>query len=257
MPNLTITLVQMNISWLNPSENFLKLSRLLADVEATDLIVLPETFSSGFAFDQPDIGEPENGPALRWLTQTASDKDAVVVGSIAVRQGDKTVNRLYWVTPGGEVSFYDKRHLFRMAGEHNYVIPGDRRQVFSVKDVRFLPTVCYDLRFPVWSRNKNDYDVLLNVANWPAARRRIWDTLLQARAIENQCYVIGVNRVGDDGKGIAYSGGTAAYDFSGDTLAKAADNEQQVVTVTLNMRALKKFKRQFPAHLDSDTFELT
>lgn len=261
---LNVTLVQMDISWLQPENNFAKITELLSDISNSndnagfnpDLIILPETFATGFAFDQPNVGEPENGPILAWLKHTAAAKNVVMVGSVAVQQGDKNANRLYWVTPEGEVSFYDKRHLFRMGNEHHHVVAGENRAVFEIKGVRFLPLVCYDLRFPVWSRNRNDYDVLLNVANWPGARRRIWDTLLQARAMENQCYVLAVNRVGDDGKGVGHSGGTAAYDFTGEPLATAPDNQTKVVNTQLDLTALKAFKQQFPAYLDGDEFTL-
>ncbi len=258
MSGLNITLVQTDISWLEPQQNLTRLGELLSDVTDSDLIVLPETFATGFAFDQPNVGEAENGPILAWMKQTAAKTGAVLVGSVAVNaeDGGKNANRLYWVTPTGEVSCYDKRHLFRMGDEHHHVVAGAKREVFSLKGVRFLPNVCYDLRFPVWSRNQNDYDVMLNVANWPAVRRRIWDTLLQARAIENQCFVVAVNRVGDDGKGVAHSGGTAAYGFTGETLAAATDDQTQLLHVTLDVAALAQFKQQFPAHLDSDDFEL-
>jgi omega-amidase len=262
MSGLTVTLVQTNIDWLAPQKNFAQLTQLLSDVADTDLIVLPETFATGFAFEQLAVKNNDDDELassteiLSWLKQTARDKNAVIVGSVAVKLGDKNANRLYWVTPQGGVSYYDKRHLFRMGNEHNYVVAGKQREIFTVKGVRFLATVCYDLRFPVWSRNKNDYDVLLNIANWPALRRRIWDTLLPARAIENQCYVVAVNRVGLDGKSVAHSGGTAFYDFKGDLLAKAEDDQSQLLQLTLDMDALNKFKTGFPAYLDGDEFEL-
>lgn len=256
MSGVTITLIQTDITWLAPEQSLEKLTQLLAHVSDTDLILLPETFATGFAFDQPNVGEDGDGQILAWLKQTARDKNAVVVGSVAVNSGDKNVNRLYWVTPQGGVQHYDKRHLFRMGNEHNHVVAGEQREIFTLKGVRFLATVCYDLRFPVWSRNKNDYDVLLNIANWPAVRRRIWDTLLPARAIENQCYVVAVNRIGEDGKGSAHSGGTGIYDFNGQLIAHAKDNQTQVLQVTLDLTALVDFKQKFPAYLDGDEFDL-
>ncbi|MFT5163649.1 MAG: omega-amidase [Alteromonadaceae bacterium] len=256
MSGINITLVQTDIHWLEPQKNFDQLSALLVTAGPTDMIILPETFASGFAFEQPGVGEPTDGPALNWLKQTAKEKNAVMVGSVAVHQNDKNANRLYWVTPQGEVLHYDKRHLFRMGDEHHYVVAGQKREIFSIKGIRFLTNICYDLRFPVWSRNKNDYDVLLNIANWPGVRRRIWDTLLQARAIENQCYVVAVNRVGQDGKGVDYSGGTGVYDFKGEPLVLAADHQTQLVEFRLALDALNTFKQQFPAHLDGDEFEL-
>lgn len=256
MSSLNIALVQTDIAWLNPQSNFNRLESLFESVEHSDLIVLPETFSTGFAFEIEGVAESSEGPALHWLKHIAAQKNTVVTGSVAVVQGDKRVNRLYWVTPQGEVAFYDKRHLFRMGNEHEYVIAGNKRQVFEVKGFRILPLICYDLRFPVWSRNKNDYDAILCVANWPAARRGVWDLLLQARAIENQCFVMAVNRVGDDGRGAAHSGGTAVYDFKGQAISKAQDDKTEVIMTTLVLDQLNTFKQQFPAYLDSDDFEI-
>ena len=255
MSSLKIRLIQTDICWLAPQQSLSKLDALMDGGEA-DIIVLPETFATGFAFDQANVGEEPEGPILQWMKRKARSCNAVVTGSVAVHSGDKLANRLYWVTPQGEVSHYDKRHLFRMGNEHDFVVAGTERKVFEYMGWRILPNICYDLRFPVWSRNRNDYDVMLNVANWPAARRRAWDTLLQARAMENQCYVIAVNRVGEDGKGVAHSGGTAVYDFKGEALAKTTDNQVQVIDCQLQLPALTAFKQQFPAHLDADDFTL-
>jgi len=255
--SLTVALFQTRIHWMDVAAN---LKALSAQIEQTaqgvDLIVLPETFATGFAFDQAGVGEVEQGPIYQWMMQTAKQSGAVVVGSVAVNCEDKNANRMYWVWPDGKTCHYDKRHLFRMGNEHQHVVAGEHREVFEVNGFRILPLVCYDLRFPVWSRNTNDYDLMINVANWPGARRRIWDTLLQARAMENQSYVIGVNRVGDDGKGTGHSGGTAIYDFKGDTLLAAKDNEPDVLRYTLQLDALNQFKTNFPAYLDGDQFEL-
>lgn len=256
MPSLTVALIQTDISWLNPSENLTRLSAQFDEMATVDLIVLPETFATGFAFDQVDVGEVENGPILAWMKAMAAKTNAVITGTVAVNQDDKNANRLYWVSPQGDVQHYDKRHLFRMGNEQRYVVGGQTREVFIIKGFRVLPIICYDLRFPVWSRNRDDYDILLNVANWPGVRRKIWDILLQARAIENQCYVLGVNRVGDDGKGVAHSGGTVIVDFKGDTVAVADDNNSQILIQTLSLAALNHFKQQFPAHLDADDFQL-
>jgi predicted amidohydrolase len=256
MSGIKVALVQTDISWLEPQQNLSRLTAKLTELDSVDLIVLPETFATGFAFEQPGVGEVVNGPILAWMKQTAQSTGAVIAGSVAVNHQDKNANRLYWVSPQGDVQHYDKRHLFRMGKEDQHVVAGQKREIFILKGVRILPIICYDLRFPVWSRNRNDYDVMLNVANWPGARRNIWDTLLQARAMENQCYVLAVNRVGDDGKGVAHSGGTAVYDFKGDTLAAAADNQSQIIIQTLSLDALNAFKKQFPAYLDGDDFNL-
>lgn len=257
MSSLTVALVQTDICWLEPQKNLQNLNNKLASLESVDLIVLPETFATGFAFDQPEVGEIAGGPILLWMKQLAKTTKAVITGSVAVNHLDKNVNRLYWVTPQGDVQHYDKRHLFRMGNEGEHVIAGQKREIFNLNGMRILPIICYDLRFPVWSRNKNDYDILLNVANWPGVRRKVWDTLLSARAMENQCYVLAVNRIGDDGKGVGHSGGTCVYDFKGDALEVAKDNQPQIVIQTLTLDALNQFKQQFPAYLDSDEFNLS
>jgi predicted amidohydrolase len=256
MSTLNITTVQTDIKWLNVTDNLKSLEAKLKNIKNSDLILLPETFATGFAINL-DIAESAiNGPIISWLIQQANKLNTVIAGSVLVSQSNKKVNRFYWVWPDGSVKHYDKRHLFRLGNEGDHVIAGQKREVFDIKGVKILPLVCYDLRFPVWSRSKNDYDVMVNVANWPAARRNIWDTLLQARAMENQSYVIGINRVGDDGNGTGHSGGTAIYDFTGDALFKANDNEPNICTTMIDIAKLKEFKKAFPAHLDADEFEI-
>jgi len=256
MSTLNITTVQTDIKWLNVTDNLNSLSVKLQNIKNSDLILLPETFATGFAINL-DTAEPaKNGPIISWLIQQASKLNTVIAGSVLVSHNNKKVNRFYWVWPDGNIKFYDKRHLFRLGNEGDHVIAGQKREVFTINDVRILPLVCYDLRFPVWARSKNDYDVMVNVANWPAARRNIWDTLLQARAMENQSYVIGINRVGDDGNGTGHSGGTAIYDFTGKALFKANDNESNISTTKIDITKLKEFKEAFPAYLDADEFEI-
>ncbi|BED90647.1 hydrolase [Pseudoalteromonas sp. MM1] len=256
MSTLTLTLVQSALHWLDKDANLAMFDKKLAEITANpDLILLPETFATGFAINL-DCAEPENGKVVTWLKAQAHKHNAVIAGSVLVAQGDKKANRFYWVKPNGEVNYYDKRHLFRLGSEGDYVVAGQARKTFEINGFKLLPQVCYDLRFPVFQRNNNDYDVMINVANWPAVRRHIWDTLLMARAMENLCYVVAVNRVGDDGNGVAHSGGTAAYDFKGDTIAKAKDNTQELLTVTLEKAPLEDFKAAFPAYLDADAFTL-
>ncbi|MDO6837232.1 amidohydrolase [Pseudoalteromonas carrageenovora] len=257
MSTLTLTLVQSALHWLDKDANLAMFDKKLAEITVNpDLILLPETFATGFAINL-DCAEPENGKVLTWLKAQANKHNAVIAGSVLVAQGDKKANRFYWVKPNGEVNYYDKRHLFRLGSEGDYVVAGQARKTFEINGFKLLPQVCYDLRFPVFQRNNNDYDVMINVANWPAVRRHIWDTLLMARAMENLCYVVAVNRVGDDGNGEAHNGGTAVYDFKGDTLARAKDNTQELLTVTLEKAPLEDFKTAFPAYLDADQFTLT
>ncbi|RZQ52111.1 amidohydrolase [Pseudoalteromonas phenolica] len=253
--SLKVALVQSDIVWLQPQQNLDNLTMQLQHIEPVDLILLPETFATGFAINLASA-EAEQGPVFNWMQTQATAHNAVVTGSVLVEQQDKKANRFYWCRPDGSFEFYDKRHLFCLGKEGDYVRAGDSRKVFTINGFRLLPQICYDLRFPVFQRNRNDYDVMVNVANWPAARRRIWDTLLQARAIENQCYVLASNRVGDDGNGVAHNGGTAAYDFVGEALAQGEDNKPGIVISELSKEKLEQFRKSFPAHLDADDFSI-
>jgi len=261
MSTLTIAAVQYDIQWLDQQANFNHLEQLIKahfnDNAAVDLLLLPETFSTGFCINNKDVQEPEDGGlALAWLKKMARQYNCVVAGSVLVSQHDKKVNRFYWVFANGTVEHYDKRHLFRLGKEQDYVEQGQNRKIITINNIKILPLVCYDLRFPVWSRNRQDYDLMINVANWPAARRHVWDTLLKARAMENQTWVVGVNRIGDDGNNTSHSGGTTIIDFRGETIISAADNQQQIITTQLDFSQLEKFKHGFPAFLDADQFEL-
>ncbi len=261
MSTLTIAAVQYDIQWLDQQANFKHLEELLSDYfnanSAVDLLLLPETFSTGFCINRQDVQEPENGgTALIWLKKIAQQYNCVVAGSVLVSQNDKKVNRFYWVFADGSVEHYDKRHLFRLGNEQDHVEQGQSRKIITINGIKILPLVCYDLRFPVWSRNRQDYDLMVNVANWPAARRHVWDTLLKARAMENQSFVVGVNRIGADGNHTAHSGGTTMIDFRGENLVTATDNQQQIITTQLDFSELAKFKEGFQAFLDADEFEL-
>jgi len=261
MSTLIVAAVQTDIYWLDQQANFKGLEKLIAahfdENEAVDLLLLPETFSTGFCINRTDVQEPsDGGMALSWLKKIAQQYKCVVAGSVLVSQNDKKVNRFYWVYADGSVEHYDKRHLFRLGNEQDHVEQGKNRKIITIKGIKILPLVCYDLRFPVWSRNRQDYDLMINVANWPAARRHIWDTLLKARAMENQTMVIGVNRIGDDGRDTPHSGGTTIIDFTGETIVCATDNQQQIITAQLDFSKLEKFKEKFPAFLDGDEFEL-
>ena len=258
---LRVAAVQYDIQWLDKPANFAALEHIIKDFfannEAVDLLLLPETFSTGFCISDSSVKQAEDGGEdLLWLKSIATKYNCVVAGTVFVKKGDKKANRFYWVMPDDSVKFYDKRHLFRLGNESEYVAQGMYRKVFEIKGIKILPQVCYDLRFPVWSRNRQDYDLMVNVANWPAARRHAWDVLLKARAIENQAYVIGVNRVGNDGLGVAHSGGTCVLDFVGKSLMSAENNCQQVIVAELDFSSLEKYKQDFPAFLDADKFEL-
>ncbi|MBV0934459.1 amidohydrolase [Marinobacterium weihaiense] len=257
MQNLRISLVQTTLNWQQPEVNRTRLTELLAPLAGqTDLIVLPEMFTTGFTMSPADLAEPMPGPTLAWMQQQARELGAALCGSVVI-EDEGYRNRLLFVTPEGEVHHYDKHHLFRMANEHEYYVAGQTRLVIEYKGWRILPQICYDLRFPVWCRNRDDYDLLLCVANWPAPRRHPWRTLLLARAIENQCYVAGVNRVGEDGKGLDYSGDSLLVDFKGQALLDGPAGEPFIKTGLLNGEDLKQFRSKFPSWQDADAFELT
>lgn len=254
LPDLQLALIQTSLVWQDAGANREHFARLLEQARDADLIVLPEMFSTGFSMDSAALAEPEDGPTTQWLRRQAQDLGAVVCGSLIIQAADGSYrNRLLWARPDGSLAHYDKRHLFRMAGEHKHYSAGEQRVVLEVKGWRVRPLICYDLRFPVWSRDAGGTDLLLYTANWPAARRHHWNRLLPARAIENLCYVAAVNRVGEDGKGHAYSGDSQVLDFQGGSLlaAEAADG---VFRVTLKAIELAAYRQRFPAYLDADEF---
>lgn len=263
---MNITLLQTELYWHDPVANRAMLEEQIAALpQSTDLIVLPEMFTTGFTMDAPAVAEPANLTTLRWLKQQAAQTGAVVTGSYVVAEkgpkGTQYANRLIWMQPDGQYDVYDKRHLFRMAGEDGIYTAGQQRIIKTWKGWRICPLICYDLRFPVFSRNVSStdksfaYDLLLYVANWPAVRRNAWNVLLQARAIENLCYVAGVNRVGIDGNGHVYSGDSALINYKGDVLFHQAD-EPVAYQYDLSLDALQTFRQAFPANLDADAFTL-
>ncbi len=256
LPDLQLALIQTSLVWQDAAANREHFARLLEQARGADLIVLPEMFSTGFSMDSAALAEPEDGPTSQWLRQQAQDLGAVVCGSLIIQAADGSYrNRLLWARPDGSLAHYDKRHLFRMAGEHKHYSAGEQQVVLELKGWRVRPLICYDLRFPVWSRDAGGTDLLLYTANWPAARRHHWNRLLPARAIENLCYVAAVNRVGEDGKGHAYSGDSQVLDFQGESLLAAQDVDG-VFHVSLSAAELAAYRQRFPAHLDADSFSL-
>jgi omega-amidase len=260
MNDLTVSLVQTTLHWHDPAANRAQLADLLASAlpgaGLTDLIVLPEMFTTGFSMEATGQAEPYPGPTLDWMREQAACYDAAVTGSVLTQHDGAYFNRLLWVRPDGTHSTYDKRHLFRLAGEHEVYTAGTDRLLEEWRGWRIRPLICYDLRFPVWSRNSphTPYDLLLYVANWPQQRAEIWRTLLRARAIENLAYTAGVNRLGSDGAGQDYSGQSALLDTHGEYLAQAG-NLQTVLTHTLQAAPLQQLRQQLPFLLDADDFE--
>jgi predicted amidohydrolase len=262
MQNLRVSIVQGATRWHEPAGNRDYYGALIAPLAGnSDLIVLPETFSSGFSNEAIHNAETMDGPTLAWLREQARSLNAAITGSVQLRVGAGVFNRLLFVTPDGDVRHYDKRHLFRYADEHKRYAAGHDRLVVEWKRWKICPLVCYDLRFPVFARNRHDaqrgfdYDLALFVANWPSARALAWRTLLRARAIENLSYCVGVNRVGVDGNQLPYSGDSAVLDYLGQTLTDLGAQEQ-TVTVALDYAALAAFREKFPAWMDADAFEL-
>lgn len=257
MQDLTVTIVQTALHWHDAAANRAMFTEKLAKAApATDLIVLPEMFTTGFSMHAAELAEEPEGETLRWMQTTALEHNAVMTGSVIVKEKDTYYNRLYWVRPDGTYETYDKKHLFRMAKEHHTYTAGKAKMLVELKGWKISPLVCYDLRFPVWSRNKeNAYDMILYVANWPRARNLAWSTLLQARAIENVAYCIGVNRVGTDGNGHPYSGDSAIIHPKGHKLLETSEQEG-VHTIRLSKQELQDFREIFPAHLDADAFSL-
>lgn len=267
MNNLRISLVQGETRWHDPAGNRAYYGRLIAPLHGTtDLVVLPETFTSGFSNDAVGEAETMDGPTVAWMREQAAALGAAVTGSVQVRAGEgagQVFNRMLFATPDGALAHYDKRHLFSFARENERYAAGRDRVVVAWKGWNILLQVCYDLRFPVFSRNGHDalrpglpdYDLALYVANWPSARAYPWKTLLRARAIENVCYVAGVNRVGTDGNGLHYAGDSAVIDFLGHPLTEATD-EEVVSTMLLQAAPLLEHRARFPALRDGDRFTL-
>lgn len=251
-----VCLVQADLVWEEIDSNLEMLERMMEDVPVdTDLVALPETFSTGFTMQSDRFAEGEDGKALSWMLKTANEKNIYLTGSLIIRDRQRIFNRLYWVSPRGVEGYYDKRHLFRLGREDEHFIPGEARKVFTLGDFRILPQICYDLRFPVFARNQGDYDVLLNVANWPAQRQQVWDVLTRARAIENQCYFLGINRAGIDGLGTVHTGGTCAIDPMGSIMQKL-DKQAGILACTLDLDKLRNYREKFPVWKDADRFTL-
>ncbi len=255
MRDLSVSLIQCQLAWERPDDNRDQLGTLLARCQKPcDLIVLPEMFTTGFSMNALANAEPPGGPTEQWLQARARELDCAITGSIAVHAEGGVYNRMLFATPEG-VQHYDKRHLFRMAGEHKRYQPGTERVIVAWRDWRINLQVCYDLRFPVFCRNREDYDLMLFVANWPAKRRLHWRQLLIARAIENQACVIGVNRVGSDANGLTYSGDSLAVAGDGEVLLDL-ESREETARVILDGAALETYRESFPCHLDADDFTL-
>ena len=255
MSGLKITLLQQPLAWMDGPANLRHFDIQLEEIAGRDLIVLPEMFTTGFAMEAAGQSLPEE-EVVTWMTDKARRANAMVAGSAALQTERGPVNRFLLVEPDGRVHRYDKRHLFRMADEHQYYEAGNERVVITWRGWRILPLVCYDLRFPVWSRNRDDYDLALYVANWPAPRALHWQALLLARAIENQAWVAGCNRVGSDGNGHHYRGDSRIINPQGEIVASAEAHQAARIDAELSLTALREYREKFPAWRDADGFRL-
>jgi predicted amidohydrolase len=264
--NLKVTLIQTPLVWEDVTANIRNLQKKIQDMKrgSTDLIVLPEMFSTGFSMRPEIFAEKEGGSAMQWMAETARELRCVVTGSLMLREGKKYYNRMIWMRPDGSYGTYNKRHLFRMGNEGETYTQGKKQELFEVNGFSICPQICYDLRFPVWSRNSlkvsgksntYKYDVLLYVANWPAVRQYPWQQLLLARAIENQCYVVGVNRIGKDANDAEHSGGSCVIDAYGKVLFSAGKKAVSE-TVVIDLKSLQEFRKKFPVLLDADNFTI-
>ena len=267
MEQLSVTSIQTSLAWENADANISAFDKLVSTCGKTDLIVLPEMFTTGFTMHPEKNAENyQSGKGLAWMQQKAIEKNCSIAGSICVEENKQFYNRLYWVDATKKSQAYNKRHLFRMANEDKHYTIGTERLITALKGWKILSLVCYDLRFPVWSRNKwqrtneelaADYDVLIYVANWPEARNYPWKQLLIARAIENQCYVVGVNRIGIDGNGFSHTGDSMVISPLGEIISKTKANEESVETVSLDYEFLSLLRKKFPVGLDVDNFTIS
>lgn len=257
--NLSVALIQSDLYWKDKSSNLSMFEEKIWSIkDKVDLIILPEMFNTGYSMDAHELGEHMNANTGKWMKQMASQTGAVLTGSVIIKDGENFYNRLLWVTPEGEVQHYDKKHLFGMAHEDQHFSPGEKNIIVTLKGWNIMPQVCYDLRFPVWSRNQGvegrpSYDIIFFVASWPSPRVNAWDALLKARAIENQSYAIGVNRIGVDGNDVPYVGHTSAYDFKGDSVCYL-DDRDEIAIIQLDKEALEDSRARFPFLKDGDKF---
>jgi predicted amidohydrolase len=262
--SLNIAAIQTSLHWEDKTKNIhMFTGKLRAYSEPADVFVLPEMFTTGFSMRSELLAEELNGPTHQWMIAMAKEKNAAITGSIIAKDGGGYYNRMLWVNPDGTTSYYDKRHLFRMAQEDRHYASGTKRMIVDFKGWRICLHVCYDLRFPVWSRNRYrnesgipeaEYDVLVYVANWPERRNHAWKTLLMARAIENSAYVIGVNRIGNDANGIYHSGDSAILNFKGEIIKAGIISADEIINGRLSMQELQDYRKSFPVGMDADSF---
>ena len=255
---MKISLIQPNLFWEDKTRNFKKLEQLILPVHnKTDIVVLPEMFNTGFSMNPEILSERPLAETFQWMEDISKKGNFGLCGSYIVKQDGQFFNRYVFVSPEDGSWYYDKHHLFSMAGEDKIFTKGNARLIFNFRGIRISPYICYDLRFPVWSRNHNEYDLMINVANWPGSRSEVWDTLLKARAIENQCYVAGSNRVGIDGYGVRYCGNSMIIDPRGTLIESAKTDKEGSITAEISLPELSDFRQKFPVLNDADDFVIS
>jgi len=254
---LNIVGIQSSIVWEKPAANLEYFDEQISKLPSTvDLVILPEMFTTGFSMNPISIAETMEGPSIKWMVTTAKTNRMALVGSVVIKENAQYFNRLFFIHPNGHIETYDKRHLFTLAKENDQYTSGEERLIVFYKGWRICPLICYDLRFPVWSRNTNEYDLLVYVANWPSVRIDAWDTLLKARAIENMSYCIGVNRVGKDENGYEYNGHTAIYNFLGEKLSRTIEGKENILQCVVSKNELQKIRQKLNFLEDQDAFKI-
>ncbi len=263
MNKIKITALQSSLVWQNHEANLDCFSKKIRNASPdSDLIILPEMFLTGFVVNPTHHSVTMDGDELKRLVELSSKVDAVICGSLIIRESKNYYNRLLWISPDGEVQYYDKRHLFTFGGEDKNFVAGEKKPVFTLNGIKIKPLICYDLRFPVWSKNSYDkdagygYDMLIYTANWPEPRKEVWRALLKARAIENQCFVVGVNRVGTDGEGLTYTGDSMVISARGEVVAAAVPSQEETIEYTIDKNHLEEFRAKFPVGPDWDSFSV-
>lgn len=255
---LNISIFQIDLVWENPAANRSKMDELLLKTaENTDVVFLPEMFNTGFSMNVQNMAESMDGTTIRWMKTRCNEHQVALCGSLIIRENGQFFNRLIFMESSGEIHFYNKRHLFTMGDEESHFQKGTERLIVSFKGWRICPLVCYDLRFPVWARNRNEYDVLVYSADWPHDRKEVWNTLLKARAIENQAFVVGANRVGVDGNSISYSGNSQLIGPKGNILAETEEYAENIISAGFSYTELQNFRAAFPVLNDADSFSIT
>jgi|TARA_B100000768_G_scaffold176560_1_gene189468 predicted amidohydrolase len=254
--NLNITLVQSELFWENVNSNLSSFEKLISNVKVTDIILLPEMFNTSFCPQSNHLAESMEGKTINWMKEIAETKNCDIAGTLMVKEDDKVFNRLVWISKNKAIYTYDKYHLFSLIKEQKYISKGNKRLIIELEGYKVCPLICYDLRFPVFSRNDVEYDLLIYLANWPVKRIDAWDTLLKARSIENQCYTIGVNRIGKDGNQVSFNGHSKVFDAFGKELFSASENKEEVLQFEISLHDLKLKRRNINFLDDRDSFLL-